>query len=673
MGIGGVEPFSGERSVRQRACTGKSRCPLLLAARLTLCIFVILLICFVPCQAQQWSGILLPVGPSNKNVSQSAIDWTNVGIPGGIPSSTWAQCGSTIQASTYGNGSIDATAGIQTALNACTSSHFVLLSAGTFLINSSGSGSPILTIPSSVVLRGAGANQTVLNSTGTNSDGIISVGAATDPGRGYGTNDPVTNSVNITSGATAGSTSVVVSSSVNFTVGGNALISETNDPTYVTKVGGSGSCTYCDGFWNGDRGRGQIVEVTSISGTTIGITPALYTAYTLSPQALPFQPTKYSGVENLQVFSNNTHNSAQRNQTFQLYSCAYCWLKGVEANYTDGDYVKIFWGYRDEVRDSYFTNGFNHGPGQNNNAVVLYFKTTASLIENNIIERAENPVMSSFGPAGNVIAYNYATGGWGVPATITVSFEPHSEHDQFTLYEGNIGPQLWLDVGHGSTSQTTTFRNWWLGTSFVCGPTNDTRATVNCSGAGGNWSKDGARAITDDSLSTYANFVGDIVGSAAQEGLSTSNIALLRWPSARSYSGTQYGLNFGYTLYGDTGSNSLDSATPSTTSFIHGIYNNVDSSTTWAGGVTHTLPASFYRKSKPSWWGNSIPWPPIGPDVTAGIGPGDHTNMNPAESCFYDIMRGVEGGGGSPLTFNANSCYAQDAVQPPTGLTATVR
>jgi hypothetical protein len=623
--------------------------------------------------AQQWSGILNSLGPSQKNVSRSAIDWSSTGIPGGIPSGTWTQCGSTIQASTFGNGSIDASSAIQAALNGCGTDQFVLLSAGTFLINSSGAGSPTLSILDHRVLRGAGANLTILNSTGINDHGIINLGAVVDPGRNYGTGDPVTNSVNITSGATSGSTSIMVSDATYFTVGGDALISETNDPNYVTKNGGSGACNYCDGFWNGDRGRGQIVQVTSIAGNTIGITPGLYTAYTLSPQALPFQPTQYAGVENLQVYSNNTHTVQSERQTFQLYACAYCWLKGVEANYTDGDYLKVYWGYRDEIRDSYFTNGFNHGPGQNNNGVVLYLKTSASLVENNIMERAENPVMLSFGPAGNVIAYNHAIGGFGVPDTATVAFEPHSEHNQFTLYEGNVGPQLWLDVGHGSTSQTTSFRNWWLGTSFVCSPTNDTRGIVNCSGANGHWSTDGARAIADDSLSTYSNFVGDVVGSAAQQGLSSNNVAVVEWPSTRNYNGTQYGLTFGYTLFGDTGGNGLDSTTPYTTSFIHGLYSNIDGSTTWATGVMHTLPPSFYLNAKPSWWGSLLPWPPIGPDVTGGTGPGNHINMNPAEACFYNVMGGVEGGGGGPLPFNASSCYSQNVVQPPTDLTAIVR
>lgn len=623
------------------------------------------------------------IGPKPENLSQSAIDWSSSGVPGGIPSGNWTQCGSTIQASTFNNGTKDATSAINAAISACPTNTFVLLSAGTFLFNSSGAGSPQLNLSTNgVVLRGAGADQTILSSTGTNQDGYINIGMGHDPGSNYGTYNPVTNSVNITSGATAGSTSIVVASGKYFAVGGAALIQELNDSSYVTKVGPSDSCNYCDGFWNGDRSRGQTVEVVSCSPscgnsgtTTITISPALYTAYTLTPQALPFTPTRYTGIEDLQIYSNNTHTS-KRNAPIALYSCLYCWIKGVEENYTDGDYTKVYWALHFEIRDSYFSNGFGHGPGTNNNAVWVGFKSSAGKIENNIMERCENPVMLQFGAAGNVVSYNYATGCYAVPVTVTTPFEWHAAHEQFNLVEGNVDAELWLDVGHGSTSQTTSFRNWWLGTGKVCNTSIDTRAAISCSGSNGIWTTDAARAIADDSLSVTSNFIGDVVGSAAQESLGGNKTALSQWNQNRNYNGTQYGLTFGYSLLGDSGSDSFDTTNTYATSFIHGLYNNIDSSTTWAGGVTHTLPNSFYLNGKPSWWGSAVPFPAIGPDVTGGAGPGGHAYAmsNPAMNCYYNVMGGTDGGAGGPFTFNANSCYSgTPPPPPPTNLTGTVQ
>ena len=651
---------------------------------LTTVTFAMALFCILPhSYAQDWSGILNSLSANQKNVSQSAIDWSNAGVPGGIPSASYTQCGSTIQASTYGNGTTDATSAINSAIASCSQNTYVLLGPGTFLFNSSGAGSPQLNLSTSgVVLRGSGADQTILNSTGTNQDGYITIGQGYDPGRNYGTGDPVSNSVNITAGATAGSTTITVSDGKYFTAGGAAVIQELNDSSYVTKTGPSDSCTYCDGFWNGDRSRGQTVEIVSCSpscqhsgSTTITIAPALYTAYTLSPQALPFTPTRYTGIENLQIYSNNTHTS-ERNAPIALYSCLYCWIKGVEENYTDGDYTKVYWALHFEIRDSYFSNGFSHGPGTNNNAVWVGFKASAGKIENNIIDRCENPVMLQFGAAGNVVSYNYATGCYGEPTSITLTIEWHSAHEQFNLVEGNVVPQLWLDVGHGSTSQTTSFRNWFQGTGKVCNTSIDSRGTITCSGSKGFYTTDGARAIADDSLSVSSNFVGDVLGSSQQQGLSGNKIALVKWPTTRNYNGTSYGFSFGYSLFGDDGSDSFDSTNPYSTSFIHGVYNNIDSSTTWANGVTHTLPASFYLNSKPAWWGDSIPWPSVGPDVTGGSGPGGHAYAiaNPAMNCFYNVMGGTDGGAGGPYAFNADNCYgAQNRPDPPTNLTATVK
>jgi hypothetical protein len=91
---------------------------------------------------------------------------------------------------------------------------------------------------------------------------------------------------------------------------------------------------------------------------------------------------------------------------------------------------------------------------------------------------------------------------------------------------------------------------------------------------------------------------------------------------------------------------------------------------------SQTLPASFYLKAKPSWWG-VMPWPAIGPDVTGGdvaslVG---HAYSTPAASCFLDVMGGSVDGSSGLLSFNANKCYTSATVTPPappTNLTDTV-
>jgi len=74
-------------------------------------------------------------------------------------------------------------------------------------------------------------------------------------------------------------------------------------------------------------------------------------------------------------------------------------VKGVESNYTDGDHVSVYWGYRDEIRDSYFSNAFLHTPGTYDSDIQLALKTSATLVENNILARTHVSIMFEWGAA----------------------------------------------------------------------------------------------------------------------------------------------------------------------------------------------------------------------------------------------------------------------------------
>ena len=68
-------------------------------------------------------------------------------------------------------------------------------------------------------------------------------------------------------------------------------------------------------------------------------------------------------------------------------------------------------------------------------------------------------------------------------------------------------------------------------------------------------------------------------------------------------------------------------------------------------------------------------YPATGPDVTGGTGPAGHSYGNPAQTCYFKVMGGSDGGAGGPLTFNANTCYGSTSTTTPaapSGLTGTV-
>src|SRR2546428_3804748 len=93
-------------------------------------------------QAQPWSGII---------DSSRAIDWSQAGVPGGIPpQSSRTQCGSTITATN--NASV-----IQSALDACGANQFVKLGPGKFNLTAG-----VNVTVNNTTLRGSGPDQTIL-------------------------------------------------------------------------------------------------------------------------------------------------------------------------------------------------------------------------------------------------------------------------------------------------------------------------------------------------------------------------------------------------------------------------------------------------------------------------------------------------------------------------------
>lgn len=588
-------------------------------------------------QAQNWSGILDPT---------RAIDWSQSGIPGGIPTNR-TQCGSVVAAGA-------STSAIQAALNgtdgrgSC-ANKYVLLGPGTFTLSGS------LSIPSNVTLRGSGTQSTIVQ---CGSSPCVNMGTSTSGALS-------TTLVNITGGATQGSTSITLSSASGISIGSYLLVTELNNsaaPWYTSNSGGQGACTWCD-QWGGTRARGQIVEVKSVNGNTLGITP-LYSDYTLTPAVTPFTAsTTYAGLESLQIYMTANSYGGSMVANVQMRQCAYCWIKGIEDNYANGDHVQVAASFRDEIRDSYFSNALNHTSGQTESGLFLIYKTSGVLVENNIIERAHDSLVVDWGAAGNVFAYNYLFGNFDTtyPTQAGWSINAHAAHPQFNLYEGNVGDMVVVDSIWGSGSHASFFRNWMIGVTARCSPISNGRNNLSCSGA--NYSNAQQIAFLITGMHHSYNLVGNVGGSALGKSLYTETPELI----GVNYNWSNQTYDF---VYG--------AAPPDSTVFpstlVFGNYSNGNSTLTWERNVpsghnplhpSQVLPASFYRSAKPAWWGTKVTWPAIGPDVTGGTGPGGHTNSltasNPAQSCYNSTPKASDG----IALFDPNTCYGGVSAGPP--------
>lgn len=571
-----------------------------------------------------------------------AIDWSSAGV-GWIPARPGA-CATLPAASTVDK--------INAALAACPAGQTVQLEAGAYTIAGT------IRVPANVTLRGAGASRTILNATGSG-EAVIAMGSG-----GVSFHPRA-----IVGGTQAGSTQIVLYSAESIVPGRFLVITEHNDPAYVTAAGSGGNCNWCDGGWthDGSLARGQIVAVTAVDADKVSISPALYSSYTHDPVAVPFDmAASFAGIEDLQVRAGNTGYETN----FKLSLCAYCWIRGVESNYADGDHVNVFWGFHDEIRDSYFSNAYKHEPGAHDSDIDLALKTSATLVENNILERTHDSVMLEWGAAGNVIAYNYMIGEFDsrAPNVLMGSVDFHGAHPQFNLLEGNVLGSIYADSVWGSSSETTAFRNWVLGTSRVCAPLRG-RGTVNCAGTNGHYAFQGARAIQLSYLATRNSLVGNVLGSPQMQSLRTRGGPViqapsLEYPAHRSYE-TATALSIGYGSENDDGSGDgcgggappCHAAGTSRSDLLHGNFNNIGGSTAWLPELSRALPASLYLAGKPDWWG-ALPFPAIGPDISGQGGPGGHSAGNPAELCYTRVMGGSDGGTASPLQFDSAKCYS---------------
>jgi hypothetical protein len=301
-----------------------------------------------------------------------------------------------------------------------------------------------------------------------------------------------------------------VGNASDISVGNYLAIAETNDGGSVPAHISEKDCSWCDGGWTstGRLERGQVVAVTGVNGATITISPGLYGTYTLAAVAVPFSMAEsYAGVEDLQVHANNTGYTA----SFGISKCAYCWIKGVESNYADGDHVEMCWGYHDEIRDCYFSNAFVHKPGGHNSNIHIALKTSASLVENNIVELGS--LTLALGAAGNVVSYNYAMGDSDSNSMNSVigGIDLRKEHLQFNLLEGNVLATMYADPVSFASSKTTAYRNWEIRTNPICRSTSG-RDTANCIDPNSRYGMQATRAEEISVPGANPNLVGNVVG-----------------------------------------------------------------------------------------------------------------------------------------------------------------
>ncbi len=664
-------------------------------------------------RAQAWDGIISP---------SRAIDWSQAGIPTGIPSGSWTQCGSTIAA--Y-DGPADA---ISNQIGACGANQFVLLGPGTFTLSTSID----FQAKSHVVLRGSGADSTFLVFTGSSSQPSCNTGAAQLIGicgnkLDWWSSPPV---YTWTAGMSQGSTSITLSDTAGIAPLSSGyptlIILNQNDDGYtgypptgsaldnggyfvcadLYATGPVRGCSYNgpDGTppspfahrWQEELALGTAVD--SAAGVVTLAHPIEHPNWRAeqSPTAMLFGPTVVSsGVEDLSI---DMQGNQQIGYAINFSGAYQCWVRGVRVMNGYNWAIGALYSSHLQIESNYLYNG----PGPDSYG-IRFSHTGDNQIVNNIIQKIRAPIVFDNPDSGSVLAYNFTINDIFAGDAMFPAFWDHSAGDDFHLWEGNVGSGSAIDNCHGTHLDETTFRSFLTGWES-CGNGQCGDQTLKDWGTG---------AVQYLGYNRFGNIIGNVVGTP---GVTTVY-------QTDSFGGN----NSAYYLGG--GNPGIDPPMPpdpltATTSLRWANWDAVtdatrfcgeSSNTGWAAACSSTsevpttapsypnslptvgdtgagqppLPASLFLSGKPTWFG-TIPFPPIGPDVTGGnIGqctgapntagqfaglpatsdgqcngaPLDpnawagHVNAIPAMACYLSLGGALDGTG-EALAFNASACYA---------------
>jgi hypothetical protein len=602
--------------------------------------------------AQQWSGIIDP---------SRAVDWSQVGVFGGIPTN-WPDC-TTAACNTLSSGTVT-TASIKAAISSAPNQSVVVLPVGSFTIgafNISGD---------NVILRGQGADQTKLIFNGTTSctSGGGGFTAAICISGSFNWSGGIQNQAIWTAGFAKGTTVITLSSTTNLSVGGMIILSQNKDAVGYPAAGDILVCALADscsteGASNvGLGGQTAFYRVQAINGNQVTIWPPLQAPnWRLSQIPLAWWPTTARtgvGIENMTL--DGSAGSGSRSVVI-IENAIGNWVQGVRSIITTPDgtrgiHVHNYLAAQNTIRNNY-TWGYRDTAQENYSLSVC----GGCLVENNIVQQHVVAIIDN-GPGTNgaVVAYNYTLNGVGVNGISGWMYGIffHNVSDFMNLMEGNDSQKINMDAIHGTHNLFTFFRNFLHG---------DPNQNAN------------SEVVDVRTRARFGNAIGNVLGRVGyyntyERDQADSDTAI-------------YGLGGPYTGNGHT-------ATPDSnvrrTFMQWGNYDTVTGTVRFVSSevpstitnfsnpvpASQTLPASFYLNSKPSFFG-SIPWPPVGPDVSVGnvAGYAGHANKIPARVCWENAANDPAYSTTPPVKiFNAATCYGVSGPPPapPTGLAAVV-
>lgn len=615
-------------------------------------------------------------------------NWGGAGVQGGIPTS-WPNCDSS-NCNAIAPGGLGTVSGatIQTALNTATVGGVSCATLATACVvrirTVTASFAGGFTVPSFHVVRGTGANTTLLTMTsgdnGTNGDNCGfsyagAIGLCGHPVNGdtvtatwSGTMTKGTSRITLSArtGIVAGKTPIVLNQldeSDGYPNVGDMYLCESGFPC----SGNGGGASNLSGS-GGESGRtpSQMSIVTACVSTAcstgsgqVDIDPPITLddfRTAKSPHAVweglaSNQAAQWAGVEDLSMDYGGAQGGLPT--CVEIANATNVWVKGVRCLYTP---VNLNYGFifakvvHATIQSSYLYRP-NAQPQQG--YPDAWWGAGAILFQNNIFHGVGASLGTTLVASNSVVGYNFTVGNDGP------MFSYHGAGEVHNLLEGNIGRLVWIDVNEGTKGFLTLFRNALIGRRYS---TNTGTSNID-------------DAIQFESRSRFNNVVGNVIGDA-------SNWSVYENQSPSGFCGNVTPVIYNLGAPGCSGTfppaDSRVAATmvrwfnwddvTSTAPTVNGdqtgtrcVAGEVPTGITFLSNPlpgTCGAPTSLYLAAKPAWF-QAQPWPGIGPDVSGGpvTNLGGHVYLNPAAICYLTTLGGAANGSSGVLPFNAAACY----------------
>jgi hypothetical protein len=593
---------------------------------------------------------------------------------GGIPT-TRAICGDTeIQP----NGSDD-TDTIQKALDTCPDNTVVQLGEGTFNIVGTESRWGLKINRSNITLRGKGRDKTKLLKNPGSITAVIYVGAgAAFVDRVDLVKDGIKGSYTLT---VAGAPKLLMAGQTvpGYQPGELVAVSQSTDPdiavwSYMSPRGAWSRCWFNDcnpedasapNYDPEGRPTGQVLEVQSVSGSTLTFTTPLHTNYLLAYGARlarisnsnseASMPVKYSGIEDLYVAQGE---GGDYHGNIAVTGTAYCWIKNIESDRSIGTSVGLYFTFRNELRDSYLHSTAQPEPGGGGYGIGLNLYAADNLVENNISWAFNKVMVMRAAGGGNVIGYNYMEDGYiaSYPTGPEIGLNAaHFASSNYELFEGNESFNFATETYWGNSAYITAFRNHMTGLRRGVSPIGDITFVINAGqpNAFTSYYEDiqGRRIVAVNTGAYYYTFVGNVLGYSGMN-IPTARTKGLMQPTVFVYSRTYPSPEYKYEdgsnvpmwsfaidmtqLTGNDADQTRADDKVLQTLLRDGNFDYFSGSVKWDRAV-QPIPKSLYLAEKPVFFGD-LPWPWVTPEDA------QTTHTLPARDLF-DSIHGLARGG----------------------------